>query len=478
MSSLFLVRHGQARAFDVDSDRLSDLGAEQARLLGEYWARAGVSFDAVWSGTLGRQTLTAELVAEQYRRLGKSFPDIHRDPAWNEYDAGGVLGTLAPKLAAREPSFAALVEDFQTRADRPDRNRYFQRMFEVLMKSWAEGLVADVQVESFDAFHERVRRAFDEMTSSSGRGRVVVFTSGGPIGVGVQRALDAPPMSSLRLNWRVKNASVTEFVFSEGRISLESFNVVEHVDAAREILPLSPDRGGPSFPPGPIDGKLGRDDAPEADILSASMRRRNVGGTQIGPGTVALVAYELFDAEGEGVEASEPANPLVLLFGYGQASPALERGLDGLSVGDSREVVLPAEEAFGSRDPAAIIEVDRAELPADVEAGDEFEAERDGRCVPLKVLEVSTDTVVLDTNHPLAGQRVRLRVVVQAVRPATAEEIEEATARIVETAGPTPGHLLPAEQLLRRVRGVSPLQREAPEMTPRGSTRSKNRESQ
>jgi broad specificity phosphatase PhoE len=59
---------------------------------------------------------------------------------------------------------------------------------------------------------------------------VAVFTSGGPIGVCVQSALQAPRAVALRVNWRVKNASLTEFVFSKGRLSLEYFNHVFYLD--------------------------------------------------------------------------------------------------------------------------------------------------------------------------------------------------------------------------------------------------------
>jgi len=60
-----------------------------------------------------------------------------------------------------------------------------------------------------------------------------VFTSGGPIGVCVQLALQAPKETAMRLNWRVKNGSLTEFAFSGAhRLSLDSFNETPHLDAA------------------------------------------------------------------------------------------------------------------------------------------------------------------------------------------------------------------------------------------------------
>ncbi|MEN9579750.1 MAG: hypothetical protein RJA70_2759 [Pseudomonadota bacterium] len=171
--------------------------------------------------------------------------------------------------------------------------------------------------------------------------------------------------------------------------------------------------------------------------------------------------YELYDAEGELVEETDPEVELSFLFGYAQVADAIERALDGAFAGDCRETRVPAEEAFGPRDPEAILEVDRAEFPPDVQAGDEFEADHEsGELVSLTVLEVLEDAVILDANHPLAGQAIRLKLVVDAVRPALSLEIELATeelerrqsgASAVGQAGDfQAGGLLPAARLLRR----------------------------
>jgi broad specificity phosphatase PhoE len=63
----------------------------------------------------------------------------------------------------------------------------------------------------------------------SGR-RVAAFTSGGPIGVAVQIALNAPDRAGLEVNWRVRNCSLTEFLFSGERLSLDSFNAIPHLE--------------------------------------------------------------------------------------------------------------------------------------------------------------------------------------------------------------------------------------------------------
>ena len=98
------------------------------------------------------------------------------------------------------------------------------------MLAWLEG--ADVEgVEPWPDFHDRVREELAEIVGAGGSGRrVAVFTSGGPIGVAVQAALSAPDRSFLELNWRIRNASVTEFVFADGRMALDTFNTLAHLE--------------------------------------------------------------------------------------------------------------------------------------------------------------------------------------------------------------------------------------------------------
>ena len=66
---------------------------------------------------------------------------------------------------------------------------------------------------------------------------MVVFTSGGVIGVAVQIALGTPDPSGLEINWRVRNSSLTEFLFSGERLSLDSFNTLPHLDDHVSIPP-------------------------------------------------------------------------------------------------------------------------------------------------------------------------------------------------------------------------------------------------
>ncbi|HEU4410392.1 MAG TPA: FKBP-type peptidyl-prolyl cis-trans isomerase [Polyangiaceae bacterium] len=188
-------------------------------------------------------------------------------------------------------------------------------------------------------------------------------------------------------------------------------------------------------------------------------------GTQVGPGTVVGLGYSLYDAEDELVEASDPDEPLTYIHGYGQLLPALEAALEGMVAGQERSVWLDENDAFGPHDPEQVFEVERDEFPEPerVQPGDEFGVEGEGGGFSLRVIDVVPDGFLVDANHPLAGQRLRVLARVEHVRPASGGELDEAE-RALEAlqaegepgagapaaGGAGPGGLLSAESLLRR----------------------------
>ncbi|MEW6212427.1 MAG: histidine phosphatase family protein [Acidobacteriota bacterium] len=234
MSTLTLVRHGQARMFDGDYDRLSQMGEEQAGRLGAYWAGRQILFNEIYSGPQKRQIHTAEIVRDCYARAGLKFPEIVVLDEMREYDGDGIINGLLPQLLDRDDRIRRLAEDYEKTSEGADRYRSFQRMFEAVTKLWVRGEVSSPAVESFENFHSRVRRGLERITSREGSGRrVAVFTSGGPTSVAVQIASRAPEAMVMELNWRVRNCSLTEIVFSRERFTLDVFNTLPHLDDPR-----------------------------------------------------------------------------------------------------------------------------------------------------------------------------------------------------------------------------------------------------
>ncbi len=231
MSTLVLVRHGQANFFGDDYDQLSALGEVQARRLGEFWSSRRVTFDEVYTGTLRRQMRTAELVGEVYTQAGLPWPERVALAELNEYDGDGIIKEFLPALIERDERIKQLAENYQRSDHGPERYKHFQRLFEAVMVEWVQGSVAASAVESWRSFHERVRRGLQQITERGAGGRrIVVFSSGGPISIAVQLAMSAPELMALQLNWRIRNCSLSEIVFTRGRFTLDSFNSVPHLD--------------------------------------------------------------------------------------------------------------------------------------------------------------------------------------------------------------------------------------------------------
>lgn len=234
MSELFLVRHGQARLFTEDYDRLSDLGIGQAEALGHAWLEQGIRPDHVWTGTLKRQIGTAQTVGAIFSSKGEDWPESQVSEQLNEYPAEAILGSLGRHLRETDTRIAALADAFENAGDHPDRYRYFHRLLEAVTAHWVAGdYDCDGVPLSWAQWSGSVRDALRRIMKATGSGQsVAVFTSGGPIGVSTQTVLDAPDIKAAELNWRIHNGSVTRFTFSGERISLDRFNDVAHLSAA------------------------------------------------------------------------------------------------------------------------------------------------------------------------------------------------------------------------------------------------------
>lgn len=228
MSTLTLVRHGQAHPFQRERAALTAIGEAQAATLAQFWLAHGIQFDEVYSGTLPRQAQTEEVIGESFRAAGRPWPAPAREAAWNEYDAPGVLQHFIP----RDARLTELEAEFERARGTPDENRRFQRMFEAAMSRWLGETIQTDGVESWPVFRSRVSTAIQRLMAGPQSRRIAIFTSGGPIGFTVQCSLRAPARSFLDVNWRVRNTSITEFVFDRSRLTLDCFNAIPHLDDA------------------------------------------------------------------------------------------------------------------------------------------------------------------------------------------------------------------------------------------------------
>lgn len=145
---------------------------------------------------------------------------------------------------------------------------------------------------------------------------------------------------------------------------------------------------------------------------------------QIGKDTVVELEYQLFGTDGELIEKTD--EPVEYLHGgYGGMFPAVEKALEGCNVGDVCKVKLTPDDGFGEYDADLVHVEPRDKFPDHIEVGMQFEGTGDesGDTIVYTVTDVAEGKVVVDGNHPLAGQTLHMECTVTGVRAASPEEV-------------------------------------------------------
>jgi broad specificity phosphatase PhoE len=231
MGIVFLVRHAQASFLQPNYDELSNLGEAQARLLGEYWSRHNIVFDRACTGPCVRQKDTLTLVSDTCRKAGIPFPDPLVSREFDEYQGEAVLERGLPGLLEMDQHIRALHAAFHSSSGSAGRRATFQKLFEAVISKWVRGEICPPGVESWLEFCTRVNSGLTKCLSGGKRGeRIAIFTSGGPIAVAMQRALQLSPETTLNVSWMSRNSSWSEFIYSGERFTLSSFNCHAHID--------------------------------------------------------------------------------------------------------------------------------------------------------------------------------------------------------------------------------------------------------
>ncbi len=147
---------------------------------------------------------------------------------------------------------------------------------------------------------------------------------------------------------------------------------------------------------------------------------------QIEKHMVVSMHYSLSDGDGNLLDTSAGEGPLSFLCGADQIIPGLEKQLLGMHVGDKKKIVVPPAEAYGDYDEELLQKLDRKDLGdvGGLEVGETLEFENDeGHIVEGRVADINDIVVVIDFNHPLAGETLHFDIEITGIRPATAEEI-------------------------------------------------------
>jgi broad specificity phosphatase PhoE len=227
MSEIYLIRHGQASFGQENYDRLSVLGMRQAKWVGRHLAELGRSFDAIYCGRLARQKKTAEALVAEYARAGLKTPTLTISKAFDEYDSTAVWESQIQQMAAEDPAVAETLNDIYSDP------KTFQRLFAKVMVRWVSGEFDRPGVQRWRDYRRQVQEGFQELMRRHGsKKRLAVFTSGGPICIAVQMALDLSDRMAVELNWQIMNASVTRLLYNAGGMALSVFNDVTHLETA------------------------------------------------------------------------------------------------------------------------------------------------------------------------------------------------------------------------------------------------------
>ena len=128
---------------------------------------------------------------------------------------------------------------------------------------------------------------------------------------------------------------------------------------------------------------------------------------QVKAGDTVKVHYHGRLTDGTTFDSSEGREPLEFKVGSGQVIKGFDDGVTGMEVGQKKTINIPADEAYGAKNEEMVVNFPRANFPEDLnpEVGMQLNMTNgSGQVIPVVIMEVGEEEVILDANHPLAGQ--------------------------------------------------------------------------
>jgi broad specificity phosphatase PhoE len=230
MSIIYFIRHAQAGSRD-NYDRLSELGQQQARLLGLHFAEQGIRFSQVIAGGMQRQQHTAELVCNEIARAGRGATDITVDERWNEFSLLSVYTAYVSRLIEEDEAFARDYAEMQEMLKRePNAVRGAAgRCDAAVIISWMKHRYP-LEGETWQAFRTRILSRLTAIPDEQPDQTVAVFTSATPISIMTGEALGLTDEKLLSILGVIANTSVTVMRKSATDLRLFSFNSTPHLN--------------------------------------------------------------------------------------------------------------------------------------------------------------------------------------------------------------------------------------------------------
>lgn len=221
MTTIYFIRHGQA-SFGAESyDKLSQVGEEQSKILGEYLKNIFKEKPLVISGSMQRHQQTAEI------SLKACFEniEIETNAAWNEFNHQQIISNYEPRF----DNPALLKQDI---GHESNPRAYLFKVFEGAIRRWTSGEFDHDYDESWLEFKLRVENALDELCiqlQQQKRRYVVVYTSGGVISVLIAKLLGLSVEKTFELNLSIANSSITTARLIGSKPHLSSMNELHFI---------------------------------------------------------------------------------------------------------------------------------------------------------------------------------------------------------------------------------------------------------
>lgn len=222
MSEIYFVRHGQASLGAKNYDKLSALGWQQARWLGEHFREQGLNFDRVVVGDMRRHQETMQGIGEG---MGLDLEPVI-DPRLNEFRFFPVLRLYQMTYQPDSPPLTSAADFFA--------------MLRVVMEAWIAGEMDEVlaredrtngtTTESWAQFNQRVVDALTAARSSQSGGKILIVSSGGPKSLVMRHALNLSDDATIELMLQIRNTSTTRLLSTPDRLALQTFNVLSHME--------------------------------------------------------------------------------------------------------------------------------------------------------------------------------------------------------------------------------------------------------
>jgi broad specificity phosphatase PhoE len=215
VAEFYLVRHGQASFGAKNYDKLSELGHQQARWLGEYFNERDITFSQAFMGDMVRHRETAQCIIDCLSQV----PSVTVDTGFNEFN----FKNIGDSYLSLNPQ-SSLPEN--------PKPVDFYRLLKLAMHAWSENLLPESSLEeSWSDFRNRVQRALDAVCQQNADKPILIVSSGGAISMLMSLVLGFEAKQVIELNMQVRNTSFSHFYFNKTNLRLSSFNNIPHLDS-------------------------------------------------------------------------------------------------------------------------------------------------------------------------------------------------------------------------------------------------------